>query len=500
MKKNIIIILITLISLILVGCNNNNNGNGGFDGEVKTIVVDGGGDIGNFNTTPIMTPSESNPFPYNTLEVLAKEWEELNPGYKIHINRTSNNGERAIIIPQLNNKTAPDILYQNGTVVNMDIGKDYYVEMTDYLNKPNKYVEGNTAWKDLYAPEELAQNLATDGKHYAITLEKIPVGIMYNKEIFELIGKTDYPETYAELLTYMKDIKENTNKEAYATTYTWYDIVLETAMFSDLLGELDVLNVNGKVDTEEFVRGFQKGIWDPAKNATGSNPTLEDNRYYEYIKVTKMKTKYFPNNWQSYDAHTNFVNGNLAMVEVTGNEIRRLMVNKNLNFDWGIMPFPDLTTETTKYASANPLRGVAGLATPWFITNSAVEKGTVEGAVDFLMFLTAPQNNNRLIGDLKGGIPLNPDEDTEIASHLNDLLQIYNEDKNNVENNERVYWGAVNSWAMLGYSYNSTFLKSLQDIDNKLKTIEEVSISLAQTIRNTVLALIIENEYDESKW
>src|SRR5690554_6980261 len=231
MKKNIIIILITLISLILVGCNNNNNGNGGFDGEVKTIVVDGGGDIGNFNTTPIMTPSESNPFPYNTLEVLAKEWEELNPGYKIHINRTSNNGKRAIIIPQLNNKTAPDILYQNGTVVNMDIGKDYYVEMTDYLNKPNKYVEGNTAWKDLYAPEELAQNLATDGKHYAITLEKIPVGIMYNKEIFELIGKTDYPETYAELLTYMKDIKENTNKEAYATTYTWYDIVLETAMF-----------------------------------------------------------------------------------------------------------------------------------------------------------------------------------------------------------------------------------------------------------------------------
>ena len=65
---------------------------------------------------------------------------------------------------------------------------------------------------------------------------------------------------------------------------------------------------------------------------------------------------------------------------------------------------------------------------------------------------------------------------------------------------ERVYWGAVNSWAMLGYAYNTAFIKSLQDIDNGVKTEEEVARSLAQTIKNTIQALKIENEYDETKW
>src|SRR5690606_8724429 len=378
MKKIYSIVTLLLVTLFLVACGGDET-----NGDVKTIVIDAGGDIGNFISTPTMTPSDANPFPYNTLETLAREWEALNKGYKIQINKTTASGDRSILVPQLNNKTAPDIVYQNGTVVNMDLGKGYYVALNEYLDKPNPYVEGNLQWRDIYVKEELEQNMASDGEQYAITLEKIPVGIMYNKNILTAAGVNDIPETYAEFLVALDKIKQS-GKEAYTTTYTWYDITLETAMFSDLLPLADVLTVNGKVDTEEFVRAFDKKLWDPTLNALGSNTSLEGNRYYEYLKVTKMKTQYYPNNWQSYDGHTNFVNGNIAMVEVTGAEIRKLSINKNINFEWGIMPFPDLTTETTQYASRNSVRGVAGLATPWFITNSAMEKGTVEGAVDFL--------------------------------------------------------------------------------------------------------------------
>lgn len=495
MKKIFSIMVLVLLAITLIGCKDE-----GYTGEVKVIVIDGGGDIGNFNTTPLMVKSEANPFPYNTLETLATEWEALNPQYDIQINKSSSNGDRAILVPQLNNKTAPDITYQNGTVVNMDLGKDYYVVLNDYLEQPNPYVDGNLQWKDLYVPQEFAQNMASDGNYYTITLEKIPVGIMYNKSIFTEAGITEVPSTYAEFLDAMSSIKTNTDKESYSTTYNWYDIVLESAMFSDMLPLTDVLTVNGKVDTEEFVRAYELGLWNPTLNALGNDATLEGNAYYEYIKVTKMKTEYYPENWQSYDAHTNFVNGNIGMVEVTGREIRKLMINTNIDFEWGVMPFPDLTTETTSYASASSVRGVAGLATPWFITNAAVEKGTVEGAVDFLMYITAPENNNRLIGDLGGGIPLNPSEETVIAPYLQELLDIYNADVQDVASGDRVFWGSVNSWAMLGYAYNTAFIKSLQDIDNGVKTVEEVAKSLAQTIKNTVQALKIENEYDTSKW
>ena len=46
------------------------------------------------------------------------------------------------------------------------------------------------------------------------------------------------------------------------------------------------------------------------------------------------------------------------------------------------------------------------------------------------MYLTAPKQNNRLVGDLGGGIPLNTDENTPIASYLEPLIEQYNQDVN----------------------------------------------------------------------
>ena len=46
-----------------------------------TIVIDGGGDIGNFNSTVSMDKTESNPFPYNTLEVLCEGYDDEDEAY-----------------------------------------------------------------------------------------------------------------------------------------------------------------------------------------------------------------------------------------------------------------------------------------------------------------------------------------------------------------------------------------------------------------------------------
>ena len=110
------------------------DGTSSYTGPVKTITIDGGGDIANFNSTPSMEQSESNPYPYNTLETLCKEWETTHPGYQVKINKTSSAGDRNVLLPQLKSRTAPSIIYQNGTVVNTDLGQDYYVDLTDYLN------------------------------------------------------------------------------------------------------------------------------------------------------------------------------------------------------------------------------------------------------------------------------------------------------------------------------------------------------------------------------
>lgn len=222
----------------------------------------------------------------------ATEWEALNPDYKVTINTTSTGGDRGTMIPLLNQKRAPDISYQNGTVINSDLGKDWYVELSSYLSQPNKYAPEYATWADVYG-DELTGTMAADGGYYYLCLEKIPVGIVYNKQIFEEAGITKVPETFAELMEAQRLIKANTSKEAFLTTYPWFDIVLENNLFSDLVEQLDVLRPNGMVDTEELVRGYVKGIWNPGK-ASGDTLTEDSPVFREYLNLIETKNSYYP--------------------------------------------------------------------------------------------------------------------------------------------------------------------------------------------------------------
>jgi len=177
-----------------------------------------------------------------------------------------------------------------------------------------------------------------------------------------------------------------------------------------------------------------------------------------------------------------------------------LSANKSIDFDWGVMPYPDLTTETNKYSVKPTVRGTAGLATAWFITNSAENKGTVDGCVDLMMYLTAPQNNNRLIGDLKGGIPLNPDENTVIADYLTDLNDIYVTDYAAYKQGKRTLWASYNTWVLLGDNFRTAFIKTTQDMTSGSITADKAFETITKQFKNNVIALKLENEYDTSKW
>ncbi len=490
MKKffTIAIFFVLVASLISCGDRTKKPGkNDGYTGKEKVITIDGGGDIGNFNTTVSMKPSEVNPFPYNTLETLCKEWEKTHPGYRVQVQPTSAAGDRGVLVPQLNQKKAAQILYQSGTVINTDLNKGYYVDLTDALNGKNKYAPEFGKWLDLYSGEMIT---ASDGRYYMVQLERIPVGIMYNKRIFQDLGLS-VPTTYAEFLDTCQKIKAS-GRDAYHTTYTWYDIVLESNIFSGIMDQVDVIRPDGKVDTEEICRAYDKGIWTPSAEET--------NAYYDYIRLCKEKTKFYPTSWQTYDAIANFATGNLAMIEATGREMRKLSVNKAIDFEWGVMTYPDLTTDSSVHAARPVVRGSAGLATSWFITNSAEEAGTVDACIDLLQYLTAPAQNNRLIGDLKGGIPLNPTADFELADYIKPLISIYNEDMQAFKRGERVMWGAFCSWEVLGYEFNTIFIRTLQDIDNGVKTVPQATESLASQIKNTVAAQKILLGFDTSTW
>lgn len=503
-EKNLLSLLL-LTSLLVTGCGKTSQEEGGgeatYNGPKKTIVVDGGGDVGDFSTTKSMTQSALNPYPYNTLETLCKEWEKKNPQYEVQILKTSSHGDRTVLVPQLEQKTAPDITYQSGTVINSDLGKGYYINMSSYLDKPNPYVENNNKWSDLYDESELATTQASDGDIYCINLERIPVGIMVNKTMLKNAGISSSPTTYGQFIDDCKKLKGSieAGSEAYSTTYMWYNIALESNMFSDLMEEGDTLRKNGKIDTEELCRLYQKKLWQPDLNITGTNPTFEGNRYYDYLKICAELGSYKAS--KSFDAVANFSAGKLGFLEATGKQIRNIVAKKDkMDFDWEIIPYPDLTTDDYPNAKAPSVRGTAGLATSWFVTSSAEKKGTVDGCVDLLMYLTAPEQNNKLIGDLKGGLPLNPNADFKPAEHLQKLNDIYWQDIAKMKTGERVSWGALCSWEVLGYAFNTTYIKNMEDVETGAKDVNTAAIALGNAIKNTVNNKIKTEGWDTSAW
>lgn len=470
---------------------------GGYSGKIKTIYIDGGGDIGDYNTTASMTKSESNPFPYNTLKTLCEEWETSHPGYEVKINKTSAHGDRSILEGQLKMHTACHIIYQNGNVINSDLGKDYYVDLTDYLNSPNPYLENNAAWKTVYNESELASTQASDGSYYYVNLEKIPVCFMYNKTLLKKAGidvdnmKVD---TLNDLCNVMASFQSWQNKQSategygtYSTLYTWYQLALETNMFSDLVESCDVLRQNGMVDTEELCRAYKKGIFTPE--------AVEGNRYYELLRLIQKLDTYKES--ASYACAQSWSAGKLAFMEATGSHLRTYSA-ADLDFEWGTFCFPDISLEDYSGKSLKGVvRGIATLATSWWVTNTAVDDDTVAQCVDLLQFLTAPAQNNRLVGDLGGGIPLNPDSSTQMADYLKPLVNQYNAD---LAEGGRQVWSAFSPSAVLNINFQNSFIRTMQEMDAGTKTLDEAASTLVKQMKAMIASTIIENGYDETAW
>lgn len=465
---------------------------GGCDSKtVLEIEIDGGGDTGNFNT------SKAAPFAYNELEVLLGEWQAKNPQYKVKLRKTSYGSDQASLIPLLKAKKAPDIIYQNGSVKESHIGNNYYVPYNDYMDKPNPY-NNNKPWREVYEEGELGGTMASDGKYYYMNLERLAAGILYNKTFFET-NELTVPETYGEFMDVQAAIAAK-GKIPYLAQYPWYNIILETNIFSGLIDDLDTIRVNGNIDMEEMIRGYKKGLWTP-----------DSAEYRRYVDLICEKAQYEPKGGAGYDPITSFLKGDTVMIEATGESMRKANYNTVKGFDIGVTGYPYLTTEDLGIEGKEPgaycYRGTAGTATSWWVTQSAERKGTTEACMDLMMFLTSPQYNNRMIGKMPGAIPLDPT--AEVDDYLKPLTKMYNDDKAKTGDEKCVGWSAFSSWGCLGLEYNSFFLTEINNLLGKkdattgIVSPAEKTATINKIIEYTdtkINALYTENAYDETKW
>jgi len=463
--------------------------------EGKTIYVDGGGDIHNFNT------STTGKHQYNELEKLCNEWAALHPGYTVIVNKTSSNGSRDVLIPQLQGRTAPSIIYQNGTNVNSDLGSDYYLELSEYLEKENPYApnesgNGYKIWKDLYNENELASTQASDGKYYYINLEKNSVGLLYNKNLLKEAGvnEPENIETFEQLMDAMEKAKNHFGNSVsiYDTNYQWYSIAMESSLFSNEL-ELGDENGNQKISTEELCKLYYSGKY-----------TLNNEKYHTYISLIQRLNNYLPDT--TNNPLSKWLDGKLVFMEGTGAEIDTATGSEYpQEFEWGIIPYPSITTETYSGAGKPFVRGSAGLATSYWITNRAIDDGTEEACVDLLMFLTAPQYNNRLINKLGVSIPLNPgDTEDEIPEKIRSLYEYYKNDLEDYSKGNKVGFDSFNTRAVMGTAFSTAFILAIRSLQINCvpagNTVSETVNTLRTKFYSSYETMVSMNKYNTTSW
>jgi ABC-type glycerol-3-phosphate transport system substrate-binding protein len=325
---------------------------------------------------------------------------------------------------------APDLLVPSYTMqVFGDLDKNYWLDLTPFLTLPDPYIPGNKHWIDSFDPTMNQQNAFVGNRYYVISWQAQDASFYYNKDMFQKAGIAAPPSTWAELLADSAKLKAaGFVPQAFDLGDTYpiamngsFVSVLENQVMGKTFQRLD-MDHNGVIDIQELVYGIKHRIYSPM-NAD----------YQEAWKLFKDWSQYWEPNaagvkWAP--ASTLFKQGKAAIrYETQG--FAQSLINAKVKFRWGLFKMPAVTSASSSFAT--PGQKGAGIwgawnADAWAVPVSTQKNGHLNATLDFLHWITAPQNeipvdlDSGMVPTVKGwdphgkGLPF-------FYAHFNDLLK-----------------------------------------------------------------------------
>lgn len=448
-ERLILIILCLSLSLSFSACHKNNNKKGSdavkigeSTGEIEqddgnkqiaggrpvTITVDLHGWMPTINTEP----TAEDPEVFLSTQVIADEFIKLHPNVTIKWARTKPVGglqeELAQwFTTQIAADNCPEIAFSWGTSF---VNRGWYEYLTDDIETPNLYVDGNGKWKDNFPKYLFNHHPATEDKDGNIVAIPIvlftgpPTGWFYNKDIFDKLNIKP-PKNWNEFISIITKAKD----EGYigATPWGFFSKIELSQWFNQFsIGPSFAGNLMDKTDYDkdgivsqlEELRAIKEGIFNPLEHEYAKE-------YYRYLKHYLVDI--LPEGWQNTDYFALWNDGQVAMREEGMWALQSENNNKAKAFEFGAFPWPIIdkgTSEYTseiKYTEKGPYQPDPDLILN--VMKPAVEKSADkrEAAVEFLKFLTIPENISMMV--LEQGSSLGAVKGAEIPPLLTDWMQ-----------------------------------------------------------------------------
>lgn len=332
---------------------------------------------------------------------IGEAYEKLHPG--VHIEWvvqpwTSEQDMHTWHITQLSAGTAPDIMKTQPNWIREDLGKGWWVSVDPYLAKQNPYNTKYKTWEDSFLPNTQSIWRLADGKRYTIQTVQQQVVFYYNVPFFKKIGAKK-PSTWSELMSINEKIKA-AGKTAQAwnlsdlNQLTWTSGWFTNFVMRNRIPELDK-NGDGLVHDAELAEDVLSGKF-----------AATDPGYRECLRLMKDFSAYWSpgaigatqpttyQEWLSEDAVI-FLDGTWHFFGIHNDKMRK--------FEADSFYYPRLTTKDSKFITRDDLplnNKAAGYGRLVGIPAVTKQRGTLDQAVDFLMYMTEPENMTKICQEI----------------------------------------------------------------------------------------------------
>ncbi len=362
---------------------------------------------GGWTPSEDMTKSEDNPTPHDNLTEVLAAYMAQKPGVEVEWIRVPQGMDsREWTIAQQTAGTIPHIVPQGTWHTKDDTDKNWWVDLTPHLEKPNAYItdgaEGSKRWLDQFYPIPTGETLI-QGKYYNLVYGLVTTFFYYNVDWFKQLGLTA-PETYAQFLEVCAAFKEE-GVNAYggwtgsvADTDHWYRIQLGGMLMSKDIEPL--VNPDSNTATfDEVACAIKTGVYSPRLP-----------QYREWMELWKQNVPYRTPDWptQATDSHANFLKKVEPIMENGTWSLARLQSDSLMDFEWGAFFAPTLTKESSQFVSdpptsAWPIGGAVG--DQFSLSMRSETDGLLDVALDLMQWISVPENLNTIQSEIGETIP-----------------------------------------------------------------------------------------------
>lgn len=359
--------------------------------------------------------------PLTAFAEIAEEYEALHPDVNIEFYNypgDASNSEEYLswLTTQSIAGSLPELVFAHATELEAFSENDWFVDLMPYLEQPNPYVEGNERWIDLFGEEIISTRQASSGELWSLPISLVATSIFYNQDLFDELGLSE-PEDWEEFMNVLATIEDETDVMPFLYDMStrgntsWAYRVFLSFMYEPLLPEID-LDGDDIVSTEEFARAVKAGILG-----------ADNDRHRDILRMFDEWKDYFQSGFLSQPAQGLFPRGQAAMWWGGIWELLPLENDPMRDFELGTFYVPRITSATSEFADdATPVRMIGGASgVQLAVSRSAMDAGTVEESVDFLMYITTPENNGRITSESKELAPII--EGAEVDDSLKSFLE-----------------------------------------------------------------------------